>query len=46
MGPGSFIFAGERKVNFDGVRRAGFIRKVMKNYSLETETEWQLWMVE
>ena len=31
---------------FDGVRRAGFIRKIMKNYSLETETEWQLWMVE
>lgn len=31
---------------FDGIRRAGFIRKIMKNYSLETETEWQLWMVE
>ena len=31
------------KFTFDGVRRAGFIRKIMKNYSLETETEWQLW---
>ena len=31
---------------FDGVRRTGFIRKIMKNYSLESETEWQLWMVE
>ena len=31
---------------FDGTRRAGFIRKILKNYSLETETEWQLWMVE
>lgn len=34
------------KFTFDGVRRTGFIRKIMKNYSLETETEWQLWMVE
>ena len=34
------------KFTFDGVRRAGFIRKIMKNYSLETETEWQLWVVE
>ena len=31
------------KFTFDGVRRTGFIRKIMKNYSLETETEWQLW---
>ena len=31
------------KFTFDGVRRAGFIRKIMKNYSLESETEWQLW---
>lgn len=31
---------------FDGVRRAGFIRKIMKNYSLESETDWQLWVVE
>ena len=31
------------KFTFDGVRRAGFIRKIMNNYSLETETEWQLW---
>lgn len=31
------------KFTFDGVRRAGFIRKIMKNYWLETETEWQLW---
>ena len=34
------------KFTFDGVRRAGFIRKIMKNYSLESETEWQLWVVE
>lgn len=31
------------KFTFDGVRRTGFIRKIMKNYSLETETDWQLW---
>ena len=34
------------KFTFDGTRRAGFIRKILKNYSLESETEWQLWMVE
>ncbi|WP_462394425.1 hypothetical protein [Alistipes indistinctus] len=31
------------KFTFDGTRRAGFIRKILKNYSLESETDWQLW---
>ena len=30
----------------DGVRQVSFVSKLLKNYSLETETEWQLWMVE
>ena len=31
---------------FDGVRRVGLVSKLLKNYSLESETEWQLWVVE
>ena len=31
---------------FDGVRRVGLVSKLLKNYSLETETDWQLWAVE
>jgi len=31
---------------FDGVRRGGLVSKLLKNYSLESETEWQLWVVE
>ena len=31
---------------FDGVRQVSFVSKLLKNYSLESETEWQLWAVE
>lgn len=31
---------------FDGIWQVSFVSKLLKNYSLETETEWQLWVVE
>jgi len=31
---------------FDGIWQVSFVSKLLKNYSLESETEWQLWMVE
>lgn len=31
---------------FDGIWQVSFVSKLLKNYSLESETEWQLWVVE
>ena len=31
---------------FDGIWQVSFVSKLLKNYSLESETEWQLWAVE
>ena len=44
--PGPVKWNGVIKFEFEGVPYIGFINKIMKNYSLETETTWTLWMVE
>ena len=28
---------------FDGIWQVSFVSKLLKNYSLESETDWQLW---